>query len=150
MSISALLKIFLVFFVFSSYLVTKILPMETRQEITYDLLKKYGSRWAILTAMSMELSKKGVLLPHDIHSILEITRIEITSGCYSTCEIDCTLNKVEGELISSGSSFGEAYLDPWMDLLAKAMQGHLDYEQITSIPALKPVESSCGFLQCGC
>jgi len=124
--------------------------METKQESSYELLKKYGSRWAILTAMSMDLAKKGIQLPHDFNSILEVTRIEITSGCYSSCEIDCTLNKVEGQLISSGSSFGETYLDPWMDLLAKAMQGKLDYKKIIKIPALKPVENSCGFLNCSC
>ncbi|MFH1160904.1 MAG: DUF2096 family protein [bacterium] len=124
--------------------------METKQEISYELMKKYGSRWAILTAMSMDMTKKGVQLARDIHSILEVTRIEITSGCYSTCEIDCTLNKVEGELVSSGSAFGEVYVDPWIDLLAKAMQGELNYEKITSIPALKPIASACGFLKCGC
>lgn len=124
--------------------------METRREITYELLKKYGSRWAILAAMSMDISKRGIQLSNDIKAALEITRIEITSGCYSTCEIDCTLNKVEGELVSSGSSFGEAYLDPWLDLLARAMQGPLDYEQLIAIPVLRPVETSCGFLKCSC
>ena len=78
--------------------------MGTKEESSYELLKKYGSRWAILTAMSMDIVKKGIKLPHDFNSILEVTRIEITSGCYSSCEIDCKLNKVEGQLISSGSS----------------------------------------------
>ena len=124
--------------------------METKQANAFDLLKRYGSRWAILTAMSMDMKKKGIQLHSDIHSSLEVARIEITSGCYSTCEIDCTLNKVEGELISSGSGFGETYIEHWVDLLALAMQGGLDYNTILSIPALKPVHTSCGFLKCSC
>ena len=70
--------------------------METRQKEGYVLLKKYGSRWAILAALKMDLEKKGI------------------------------------------------------DLLAKSMKGELDYNRLIEIPALKTVESSCGFLKCSC
>ena len=124
--------------------------METRQEVSFDLLRKYGSKWAILAAMRIDFKKRGIQLPDDIDSTLKTIRIEITSGCYSTCEIDCSLNKVEGQMISSGASLGEDYLNPWTDLLAKSMKGELDYETILEIPALEPVKSSCGFLKCSC
>lgn len=124
--------------------------METKQENNFNLLKMYGSRWAILTALRMDMAKRGLHLQTEEASILDVVRIEITSGCYSTCEIDCTLSKVEGQLISLGSALGEIYLDPWLDLLARSMQGKVDYEEILTIPALKPVETSCGFLKCSC
>jgi len=124
--------------------------METKQEISFDILKKYGSKWAILVAMRIDFEKKGIKLPGDIDSTLKTTRIEITSGCYSICEIDCALNTVEGQMISSGSILGDAYLDPWVDLLALSMKGELTYEKIINIPALEPVKSSCGFLKCSC
>lgn len=124
--------------------------METKQEVGYEVLTKYGSKWAILTALGMDLGKKGITLPHDIHATLEVSRIEITSGCYSTCEIDCNLNKVEGQMIALGSNLGEAYLDPWQDLLGKSMKGELDYDQIIQIPALKPVQTACCFMKCSC
>jgi len=124
--------------------------METKQESSFDILKKYGSKWAVLTAMQIDFEKHGIKLPGHIDSTLKTSRIEITSGCYSTCEIDCTLNTVEGQMISSGSSLGETYLDPWVDLLAQSMKGELTYEKIIQIPALEPVKSSCGFLKCAC
>jgi len=124
--------------------------METRQEISYDILTRYGSKWAILTAMKMDLEKQDLRMPHNVNAELEVARIKITSGCYSTCEIDCTLSTIEGQMISVGSTLGEAYLDPWIDLMAQSMKGELGYEQIIAIPALKPVQTACGFLKCGC
>ena len=123
---------------------------ETRQQENFDLLLKYGSRWAILTAMSMDLAKKGIPLQQKDTSVLDVARIEITSGCYSSCEIDCKLSTVEGLLIAAGSVLGEDYLDSWLDLLAEAMQGRFTYEQLIAIPAIQPIETSCGFLKCNC
>ena len=124
--------------------------METKQESNYELLCKYGSRWAILATMSMDMSSKGIALPGDVFAILEKTRIEIRSGCYSTCEIDGNLNRVEGLLISKGCVLGESYLDKWFDLLAKVMQDKFDYDEMIRIPVLKPVENACGFMNCRC
>lgn len=124
--------------------------METKQESSFELLSRYGSRWAVLAAMSMDMSNKGIQLPDNVSAILEKTRIEIKSGCYSTCEIDGNLNQAEGELISKGCMLGESYLDKWFDLLARVMQGRLDYDEMIRIPALKPVENACGFLNCRC
>ena len=112
--------------------------------------KSMVSKWAVLVAMRIDFEKKGINVPVDVDSKLQTVRIEITSGCYSTCEIDCTLSTIEGEMISSGSSLGEGFLDPWLDLLAQSMKGELSYEKIIEIPALEPVKSSCGFLKCSC
>ena len=119
-------------------------------ENNYDLLKRYGSKWAILKAMSMDMEKKGIQLPVDVSKNLEVSRIEIKSGCYSTCIIDGSLSRTEGELISKGWQLGEEYNDKWFDLLASSMQGEIDYTSLSMIPALKPVEGACGFLNCQC
>lgn len=124
--------------------------METRKEVSYDVLKKYGSRWAVLTAMKMDFEKRGVKFPVNVESELKTSRIQITSGCYSTCEVDCVLNTIEGQIISCGADLGEKQMDPWIDLLARSMKGELDYDTIVNIPALQPVKSDCGFLKCSC
>ena len=124
--------------------------MEQKQELSYDLLKKYGSKWAVLVAMSIDLKKKGIKLPDEVNNSLQIVRIEITSGCYSTCEVGCTMGVVEGHLIACGAELGDNYINSWIDLLSSAIKGELDYEALTQIPALEPVKTSCGFLKCGC
>lgn len=124
--------------------------MYSTQEDRYDLLKRYGSRWAILKAMSLDMEKKGIRLPSEVSKSLEIARIEIKSGCYSTCIIDGSLSRTEGELISKGWQLGEEYVDKWFGLLADSMQGDIDPMTLTTIPALKPVEGACGFMRCTC
>ena len=56
--------------------------------------------------MKLEIDKKGVKFPQEVVSGRELSRIKITSGCYSTCEVECTLNEVEGQMIYSGAAFG--------------------------------------------
>jgi hypothetical protein len=124
--------------------------MEQKQELSYDLLKKYGSKWAVLVAMSIDLTKRGIKLPDEVDKSLQTIRIEITSGCYSTCEVGCTMGVVEGHLIACGSVLGDNYLNPWIDLFSSAIKGELEYESLVQIPALEPVKTSCGFLKCGC
>ena len=124
--------------------------MEQKQEISYDLLKKYGAKWAVLVAMSVDLTKKGIKLPDEGNKSLQIVRIEITSGCYSTCEVGCTMGVVEGHLIAFGAELGDNYLNFWIDLLSSAIKGELDYETLIQIPVLEPVKTSCGFLKCSC
>jgi hypothetical protein len=57
---------------------------------------------------------------------------------------------VEGQLISAGASLGEHYIDYWMDLMARSMQGLIDFDNLIEIPAVKPIETACGFLNCSC
>lgn len=124
--------------------------MEQEQELSFDLLKKYGSKWAVLVAMSIDLSRKGIKLPDEVNESLQILRIKITSGCYSTCEVGCIIGVVEGQLIACGAEFGDSYLNSWIDLLTSAIKGELDYESLIQIPVIEPVKTSCGFLKCNC
>ena len=116
-----------------------------------NMLKKFGTRWAVLAAMRLDMASRGMRIGSEVDEDLKMARVQILSGCFSPCEVGCSLSKVEGQLISSvGSSLGEEYFRPWSELLAQAMRGEIDPSRTAEIPALKPVEMDCKFLACRC
>jgi hypothetical protein len=128
--------------------------MEGTQEqrgVGLDMLKKYGTQWAVLAAMRLDMASRGIRIGSEVDEQLKMARVQILSGCFSPCEVSCSLSILEGHLISSiGSSFNEEYLRPWSKLLAQAMRGEIDPSRVAEIPALKPVEMDCKFLACRC
>ncbi|HSB79515.1 MAG TPA: hypothetical protein VLM91_12050 [Candidatus Methylomirabilis sp.] len=126
--------------------------METQEarEISLEMLKKFGTRWAVLAAMRLDMASRGIRIGSETDEQLKLARVQILSGCFSPCEVGCSLSKVEGQFISSGFSLGGDYLRPWFDLLAQAMRGEIDPTRIAEIPALKPVAMDCEFLACRC
>ena len=118
--------------------------------VTFDVLKRFGAKWAVLAAMSMGMSRKGIVVPPEVNEKLRVARIKIVSGCFSPCEAGCSLAEVEGQLFSQCDLMTEQEFMGWSDLLGQAMQGELDYERICGIPVLAPVLSDCQFLGCGC
>jgi hypothetical protein len=118
--------------------------------VGFEMLKKLGARWAVLTAMTADMARKGIKVPHDVIEGLKTARIKIGSGCFSPCEASCELSKVEGQIFSQCHLFGDQDFKNWSDLLAEAAQGKLNYERIRGIPALDPVKSDCEFLKCIC
>ena len=127
--------------------------MEGTQEaraVSLDMLKKFGTRWAVLAAMRLDMASRGIRIEGETDEQLKLARVQVLSGCFSPCEVGCSLSKVEGQLISIGSSLGGEYLRPWSELLAQAMRGEIDPQRIAEIPALKPVEMDCKFLACRC
>ncbi len=121
-----------------------------KQNVNYDFLKKYGAKWAVLAAMEVDLRNKGAAVPLATANELEAARVKISSGCFSSCEAHCDLNKIEGNLVSVGANFGDDYMDGWFDLMGEAMAGSLTQEKIAEIPLLRPIESKCAFLDCAC
>ncbi|MGD0266028.1 MAG: hypothetical protein ABSD47_13895 [Candidatus Methylomirabilota bacterium] len=131
--------------------------MESIQDargLSLDMLKKFGTKWAVLAAMRLDMASRGIRIGSEADEQLKLARVQILSGCFSPCDVGCSLSKLESHLISSigssGSSLGEEYLRPWSDLLAQAMRGEIDPQRISEIPALKPVEMDCKFLACRC
>ena len=126
--------------------------METQEarEISLEMLKKFGTRWAVLAAMRLDMASRGISIGSETDEQLKLARVQILSGCFSPCEVGCSLSKVEGQFISSGAALGGEYLRPWFDLLAQAMRGEIDPTRIAEIPALKPVAMDCEFLACRC
>ncbi len=121
-----------------------------RKQVGFDLMKKFGMRWAVLTAMRLAMEQKGIRIGPDTDEKLKLVRMQILSGCFATCEVGCELNKVEGNLIAAGCALGEDFHREWSGLLGKAMQGEIDFRQIGEIPALSPVLNDCRLLECRC
>jgi len=120
------------------------------RRVSSEWLKKFGAKWAVLAAMVVDCGNREARIPPDVHDQLRLARMKIASGCFSPCEVGCTLEKVEGQLISIGSSLGEDYLRPWFDLLGQAMEGRIDPRRISEIPALASVANHCKLLACPC
>jgi hypothetical protein len=101
--------------------------------------------------MRVDITSRGIRIGSETDELLKLARVQVLSGCFSPCEVGCSLSKVEGQLISSvGASLGEEYLRLWSSLLAQAMQGALDLSRVGEIPVLRPVEMDCKFLACRC
>ena len=120
------------------------------REVSFDLLKKYGMKWAVLAAWVIDLGKRGVRVPSAVNEQLKVARMKIMSGCFSPCEIACAFGQLEGQLIALGASLGEDYLRPWSDLLGQAMEGRIDPRRVSEIPALEPIANDCKWLACRC
>jgi hypothetical protein len=120
------------------------------RSVSFEMLKRFGMKWAVLAALVTDLGKRGVRLPPDTNEQLKLTRMKIMSGCFSPCDVGCAFGKLEGQLISLGSALGEDYLRPWFALLGQAMEGRIDPSRISDIPALEPVANDCKLLACRC
>jgi hypothetical protein len=120
------------------------------RSVSFEMLKRFGMKWAVLAALVTDLGKRGVHLPPDTNEQLKLTRMKIMSGCFSPCDVGCAFGKLEGQLISLGSALGEDYLRPWFGLLGQAMEGRIDPGRISDIPALEPIVNECKWLACRC
>jgi hypothetical protein len=120
------------------------------REVSFELLKKFGMKWAVVAALVVDLGKRGVKVPSTVNEDLKVARMKIMSGCFSPCEIGCAFGKLEGQLIALGASLGEDYMRPWSDLLGQAMEGRIDPRRVSEIPALQPIANDCKWLACRC
>jgi hypothetical protein len=123
---------------------------QSDREVSFDLLKKFGMKWAVVAALVVDLGKRGVRVPSAVNEELKVARMKVMSGCFSPCEIGCAFGKLEGQLIALGASLGEDYLRPWSDLLGQAMEGRIDPRRVSEIPALQPIANDCKWLACRC
>jgi hypothetical protein len=123
---------------------------DNKEKVSYDLLKKFGAKWAVLAAMELDLASKGEFISKRTLKNLEMAHVKISSGCFSTCEASCDLGKIEGAMVAIGAQYGDNYMDKWFDLFELAMAGKLESKDIANVPVLKPIQSKCGFLECNC
>ena len=116
----------------------------------FEMLKRYGAKWAVLTAMTADMAGKGIKLPQDVFESLRRVRSDLESGCFSTCGVSCDLSQAEGPIFSQCNLLDPQEFQAWSDLLAEAMSGKLDYQRMLGIPALHHVKNDCVFLRCEC
>lgn len=115
-----------------------------------EVLKRYGAKWAVLAAMAADMMKKGIPMPPSTLDSLQNARNKIESGCFSVCEVDCTLSQVEAPLFAQADQLDPKDFEQWSNYLGEAMQGKLDYERIVGIPSFEPIRNDCKFLGCKC
>jgi hypothetical protein len=117
---------------------------------THDKLRSYGTKWAVLAAMKLDMARHGVDIPVTIEDELRIARLKIAAACFSEQELASSLSRVESELTARCFSLNEEFFRTWSTLLAKARRGEIQPQRIADIPVLEPVVSACGFLNhCG-
>jgi hypothetical protein len=124
--------------------------LSEERRVDLEMLTKWGARWAVLAAMSLDLSRRGIRIPPEIDADLKLARVEIQSGCFSPCEVGCALAKIEGRLAPLSFAVGQQYWLDWSALLAQAMRGQIALARVSEIPALKPIASDCAFRACSC
>jgi len=124
--------------------------LSDRSDFEFEMVRRFGAKWAVLTAMASNMARKGIEVPRSAVAELRTSRIKIGSGCFSPCEVGCELSKVEGQIFSLCHLLNEEEFQQWCDLLAEAMQGKLDYDRVQGIPVLEPVKNDCRFLGCAC
>jgi len=124
--------------------------VQDKNAVTFDLLRRFGGKWAVLMAMRSDMSKKGIVLPPEVNEHLQTARTKIATGCFSPCEVSCALAEVESRIFSQCHRLSDEEFMNWSDLLGEAMQGKLDSQRILGIRALEPVKNDCGFLECTC
>ena len=126
--------------------------IEKKYGLKIEVLKRLGMRWAVLTSLYHVVSKQESGLPPSVLRELKTGRSMIESGCYSACDISCTLDKAEPILIQrlASSNKGFESFDHWFNLLGKAMRGQLKSEEIRGMPFIRPFFQNCEFLKCTC
>ena len=72
----------------------------------FEMLKRYGAKWAVLAAMTAKMAQKGIAVPHSVFEALKTAKGKIASGCFSTCEVNCDLALVGRPAFLAGLSSG--------------------------------------------
>lgn len=117
---------------------------------SHDLMRKFGSRWAILAAMRIDMNKKGIELSKELNEKFENAKIKIRSGCYSVCDVECVLSGIEASILPQALILGDDYVDGWMKLLERVSNDEINLNELTEIPALEPVRQDCESFRCSC
>jgi hypothetical protein len=123
---------------------------DIRREQDAAVLEKYGLRWAVLAAWRTELTQRAVALPTDVLTSLEVSRIKISSGCFSPCEIGCDLRRIEAVLTAIEASSPSEQTDKWLGLLGRAMADRVEPADLLSVPAIRIRFNDCRARGCAC
>ncbi|WP_407392197.1 DUF2096 domain-containing protein [Methanobrevibacter sp.] len=93
--------------------------------------------WLILQHLISDLTKKGYEIPKGINSEMGIIRSTISSYkrdpshpelINGLAKAEMSLNNIQRTLLIMAEEEGDEYVDQWMDMLKKAMQGEKVFE----------------------
>jgi len=124
--------------------------LSSQTEAELSVLRKFALRWAVLAAWDDELGRAGLAPNADAGRKLESSRVKISSGCFSSCEVGCDLAAIESLLVSRDASRPDTRTGFWLDLLGQAMERSEDIERLLAIPAVRFQYAACGFGPCRC
>lgn len=91
------------------------------ESVETSVLEQYGMRWAVLAAWFRDLSQRGIDLDPAISRLLEVVRVKISTGVFSSCEVGCDLGRIEGDLVSKTASLVPDVTSGWFEALERAM-----------------------------
>ncbi len=121
-----------------------------RYRAEMEALRRLGMKWTVLATLSYDLSEKGIAIPNSIGTKLRETRTMIESACFPVCDVTCSLDGIERELVPVAASRGKRYLDRWMKLLGRAMSAELTQRDVGGLLFAEPLMHDCEFLRCSC
>ena len=116
----------------------------------FSVLQKYGLRYAVLAAWHEDLRGRGMSFGPELIRRLEATRVKISSGCFSTCQVGCDLTEIEKTLMSTASSAPDADVGSWMELLSWSMGEPKKISELLKLAPIRVQYNNCGFGPCGC
>ncbi|MFH1262926.1 MAG: hypothetical protein V1495_05735 [Pseudomonadota bacterium] len=122
-------------------------PSQTQE---FSVLQKFGLRYAVLGAWHEELRGRGIPFGPELPRQLEATRVKISSGCFSTCQVGCDLGDVERALMSAASSAPDTDVESWMELLGWSMGEPKEISKLLKLARISVQYNNCGFGPCGC
>jgi hypothetical protein len=125
-------------------------PLSDQVRVEVGVLRKMGLRWAVLAAWHEDLRNRGVHLGGEAVAFLEASRLKISSGCFSTCDVGCDLSHLEGLMVSADASSPTNSVDYWVDLLGQCMVEEVNVKALLKIPAVQVHYAGCGLGPCHC
>ena len=114
-----------------------------------ELLSRFGWKWAILVATVGKMHEKGIIVSNEILKQIRMARTQITSGCYSVCDVASSLREIEKELFSMLVKTDPQEVDLFLELISKAIGGKITKKDI-DLTGAKPILSDCLTLPCVC
>ena len=114
-----------------------------------ETLSKFGWKWAVLASTMGKVYRQNEPVSTDLVNQIRMSRTQIESGCYSVCEINNELRKIEMSLFNSLLKFGPQETDNFLELLSKAIGGKISKEDI-DIGGAEPLLPDCLTLPCVC
>ena len=122
--------------------------LESHRTTEAEVLESLGLRWAVLSAWNEDLRSRGVAFDANVARMLETSRIEIASGCMSSCQVGCDLARLEAALVARAASVAPDSVDEWIGTLSEAMTAPEDLKRRPWFRSVNVSHLDCGYRPC--
>jgi len=118
--------------------------------VEFAQLERLGLRWAVLAAWANQMLSRKVTVPPPVAKQLDEARLKLSSGCFSSCDVTCSLSGVEAALVMADGSTADPQVDYWLGLVGASMAEDIDTAALLGVAAVKIHYSSCFDKKCNC